>query len=114
IPYEVPGRDDLPDRVAAVLEVVYLVFNEGHTSTDADTLLRPDLCREAVRLGRLIVELLPGEPEAMGLLALMLLHDARRPARTRGGELVPLEEQDRGTWDRDMIREGTAVLGAAL
>jgi RNA polymerase sigma-70 factor (ECF subfamily) len=114
IPYEVPGRDDLPARVVAVLEVVYLVFNEGYASTDAVSLLRPDLCHEAVRLGHLIVELLPDEAEARGLLALMLLHDARRPARTHDGELVPLEEQDRGKWDRELIREGTAVLDAAL
>lgn len=114
IPYEVPGPDDLPARLAAVLEVVYLVFNEGYGATEADSFLRPDLCREAVRLGRLIVELMPGEPEARGLLALMLLHDARRPARVRDGELVPLEEQDRSRWDRAAIREGVAVLDAAL
>jgi len=114
IPYEVPGPDDLPARLAAVLEVVYLVFNEGYAATEAESFLRPDLCREAIRLGRLLVELMPGEPEARGLLALMLLHDARRPARVRDGELVPLEEQDRTRWDREAIREGTAVLDAAL
>jgi RNA polymerase sigma-70 factor (ECF subfamily) len=115
IPYEVPSRDDLPDRLAAVLACVYLIFNEGHTATDGPSLVRPDLCVEATRLGRLVVELLPDEPEARGLLALMLLTDARRPARAAAdGSLVPLEDQDRSLWDRGKIAEGTAVLDAAL
>src|SRR5436309_1921321 len=81
IPYEVPRRDDLPERLAAVLEVVYLIFNEGYAAAEAESYLRPDLCREAIRLGRLLVELLPDEAEPRGLLALMLLHHARRAAR---------------------------------
>src|SRR5205814_2750008 len=114
IPYEVPRPDDLPARLEAVLAVVYFVFNEGYSATETPGLVRPDLCAEAIRLGRLIVELLPGEPEARGLLALMLLHDSRRDARVAGGELVPLDEQDRGRWDRAAIAEGTVVLDAAL
>ena len=114
-PYEVPRKDDLPGRLAAVLACVYLIFNEGHTATDGPSLVRPDLCAEAMRLARLVVELLPDEPEARGLLALVLLTDARRPARTaRDGQLVPLEDQDRSLWDRDKIAEGTAILDAAL
>lgn len=115
IPYEVPRRDELPDRVGAVLAAVYLIFNEGYAATDGPSLIRPDLCAEAIRLGRLVVELLPAEPEASGLLALMLLTDARREARVGpDGSLVPLEDQDRGAWDRAKITEGTAVLDAAL
>lgn len=114
IPYEVPRPDDLPARLDAVLAVVYFVFNEGYSATETPGLIRPDLCAEAIRLGRLLVELLPDEPEARGLLALMLLHDSRRDARVAGGELVPLEEQDRARWDRAAIAEGTAVLDAAL
>lgn len=115
IPYEVPGPAELPERLAAVLATVYLIFNEGHTATAGPALLRPDLCAEAVRLARLAVELLPNEPEARGLLALLLLTDARRPARAGGeGALVPLEEQDRSRWDRTKVTEGTAVLHAAL
>jgi RNA polymerase sigma-70 factor (ECF subfamily) len=115
IPYEVPGPAELPERLAAVLATVYLIFNEGHTATAGPALVRPDLCAEAVRLARLAVELLPNEPEARGLLALLLLTDARRPARTRSeGALVPLEEQDRSLWDRAKATEGTAVLHAAL
>jgi RNA polymerase sigma-70 factor (ECF subfamily) len=115
IPYEVPRRDDLPPRLEAVLKTIYLIFNEGYAATESPGLFRPDLCAEAVRLGRLAVELMPDQPEAQGLLALMLLTDARRPARVNAaGELVPLEEQDRGLWVRGMIAEGTAVLDAAL
>ncbi len=103
IPYEVPERRDLPERLATVLHVVYLVFNQGYFT-------RPDLAAEAIRLGRLLVELLP-EPEAIGLLALMLLHDARRATRINGkGEVVPLEEQDRSQWQREQIKEGNALI----
>jgi RNA polymerase sigma-70 factor (ECF subfamily) len=115
IPYEVPARHKLPERVETVLSVLYLIFNEGYTSTDAPSLLRPDLVREAIRLARLAVELLPGEVEAHGLLALMLLTDSRRAARlTADGDLVPLEEQDRTLWDRAQIDEGVALLDRAL
>ena len=115
IPYEVPRREDLSERLGAVLACVYLIFNEGHTATDGPSLVRPDLCAEATRLARLVVELLPDEPEARGLLALVLLSDARRSARsTSNGQFVPLEEQDRALWDRDKIAEGTATLDAAL
>jgi RNA polymerase sigma-70 factor, ECF subfamily len=115
IPYEVPRRDVFSERLEAVQAVVYLVFNEGYASTEQHGLMRPDLSAEAIRLGRLLVELLPEELEAQGLLALMLLHDARREARLGpDGALVPLEEQDRARWDRAAIREGTALLDAAL
>jgi len=115
IPYEVPRREDLPDRLAAVLAVVYLIFNEGYAAAEAESYLRPDLCGEAIRLGRLLVELLPDEPEPRGLLALMLLHHARRAARLGpDGGIVPLDEQDRSAWDREEIREGTAILDSAL
>jgi RNA polymerase sigma-70 factor (ECF subfamily) len=115
IPYEVPRREDLPDRLAAVLAVIYLIFNEGYGAAEAESYLRPDLCGEAIRLGRLLVELLPDEPEPLGLLALMLLHHARRAARLGvDGGIVPLDEQDRSAWDRDEIREGTAILDSAL
>src|SRR5690349_4268709 len=104
IPYRVPDAEDLPGRVRAVLAVIYLIFNEGYASTSGDRLVRDDLCIEAIRLGRLVVELLPDEPEAMGLLALMLLVDSRRAARvTRDGDLVLLADQDRSRWDQDMI-----------
>lgn len=115
IPYEVPPREKLQERVDAVLSVVYLIFNEGYASTGAPSLVRPDLVLEAVRLARLVVALLPEVAEARGLLALMLLTDARRPARlTDEGDLVPLDEQDRARWDRAMIEEGTARLAEAL
>ncbi len=115
IPYEVPSRELLPQRLQTVLGVVYLVFNEGYAATDTPGLLRPDLCVEATRLGRLLVELMPHEPEVLGLFALMLLHDARRAARLRDdGTLVPLEEQDRSRWNRKAIDEGLAVLDTAL
>jgi RNA polymerase sigma-70 factor (ECF subfamily) len=114
IPYEVPSETDLPDRLDAVLRVVYLVFNEGYCASSGGSLTRHDLSREAVRLGRLLMELLP-EPEAVGLLALMLLQDSRRAARTSStGDLILLDEQDRSLWNRDQIAEGTALLERAL
>jgi len=114
IPYQVPVREELPDRLAAVLHVVYLVFNEGYSASAGDSLTRPDLSGEAIRLGRLLVELLP-EPEAIGLLALMLLHDARRAARTSdSGELVLLDAQDRALWNRAQMDEGRALVERAL
>jgi len=115
IPYEVPSRELLPERLQAVLGVVYLVFNEGYASTEHDGLVRPDLCAEAIRLARLLVELMPGEPEVRGLLALVLLHDARRPARVDpAGALVPLEAQDRSRWQQVTIGEGLDLLDTAL
>jgi RNA polymerase sigma-70 factor (ECF subfamily) len=115
IPYEVPPRAKLAERVDIVLSVLYLIFNEGYASTDAPSLLRPDLMAEAIRLARLAVELLPGSPEVQGLLALMLLVEARTPARlTAAGEFVPLDEQDRTRWRRKQIDEGAALLDAAL
>lgn len=115
IPYEVPAPAELPERLEAVLAVVYLVFNEGYVASFGDGLVRRDLTSEAVALGRLLVELLPGEPEVLGLAALMLLHDARRDARIGpSGELVPLEEQDRARWDREAIAEGLALLDRAV
>ena len=114
IPYEIPSRQDLPDRLDSVLHVIYLVFNEGYLASSGDSLTRPDLSAEALRLGRLLVELLP-EPEAQGLLALMLLHDARRAARTEpSGELILLEDQDRSLWNRAQIAEGIALVERAL
>jgi RNA polymerase sigma-70 factor, ECF subfamily len=114
IPYEIPSRADLPARLDSVLHVTYLVFNEGYAASSGATLTRPDLSAEAVRLGRLLVELLP-EPEAVGLLALMLLHEARRPARTTAdGEIVLLEEQDRSLWSREQIAEGVRLVEQAL
>ena len=115
IPFEVPAREKLAERIDTVLSVLYSIFNEGYASTDAPSLLRPDLVREAIRLARLAVELLPASAEARGLLALMLLTDARRAARlTPEGELVPLEEQDRSLWDRAEAEEGVRVLDEAL
>jgi RNA polymerase sigma-70 factor (ECF subfamily) len=114
IPYEVPTRADLPERLDAVLHVVYLVFNEGYSASSGPSLTRPDLSAEAIRLGRLIVELLP-DPEAVGLLALMLLQESRRAARTSPtGELVLLGDQDRSLWNRDQIVEGSALIERAL
>jgi RNA polymerase sigma-70 factor (ECF subfamily) len=115
IPFEVPGADRLTERLEGVLSTIYLVFNEGFSATSGESWIRADLCTEAIRLGRLVVELLPGEAEAEGLLALMLLHDARRAARTAAdGTLVPLEEQDRMLWDPALIEEGTRVLDVAV
>jgi RNA polymerase sigma-70 factor (ECF subfamily) len=115
IPFRVPAAADLPGRVDAVLAVVYLVFNEGYTSTSDDALVREELCAEAVRLGRLLDALLPAQPEVEGLLALMLLHDSRRRARTGPeGELITLERQDRSLWNRSGIQEGSALVEKAL
>jgi len=114
IPYDVPARANLPARLDAVLHVVYLVFNEGYSASAGASLTRPDLSGEAIRLGRLLAELLP-EPEVLGLLALMLLHEARRAARTTAaGDLVLLDEQDRSAWDRGAIAEGIALVEGAL
>ena len=114
IPYEVPSRADLPARLDTVLHVVYLVFNEGYSASSGDSIVRTDLSAEAIRLGRLLAELLP-DPEVLGLLALMLLHDARRAARTSAdGELVLLDEQDRSRWDRARIAEGAELVTRAL
>ena len=115
IPYQVPSDDLLPERFEAVMTVVYLIFNEGYAATAGESLLRPELCAEAIRLGRLLCELLPRQTEARGLLALMLLHDSRRLARVGGdGEIITLEEQDRSLWDKEQIREGTALAESAL
>ena len=114
IPYEVPLREDLPERLDTVLQVIYLVFNEGYSASSGDSLTRPDLSREAIRLGRLLLELLP-EPEVSGLLALMLLHESRRAARaTREGEIVLLDNQDRSLWNQSQIQEGSALVNQAL
>ncbi|MFJ4654641.1 RNA polymerase sigma factor [Nocardia sp. NPDC088792] len=115
IPYRVPADADLPARLDAVLAVVYLIFTEGHTATVGAQLIRTDLCTEGIRLGRLLTELMPGEPEVMGLLALMLLTDSRRAARTTvDGRLVPLPEQDRRQWDRALIAEGQVLVRECL
>src|SRR5690349_21541989 len=114
IPYEVPSRADLPERLETVLHVIYLVFNEGYFASAGDSLTRTDLSGEAIRLGRLLVDLLP-EPEALGLLALMLLLDARRAGRaTAEGEMILLEDQDRSSWNRAQIDEGTELVERAL
>jgi RNA polymerase sigma-70 factor (ECF subfamily) len=114
IPYQVPARADLPERLEAVLHVIYLVFNEGYSASSGDTHVRTDVSSEAIRLARLVVDLL-AEPEALGLLALMLLHDARRAARTSPtGELILLDEQDRALWNHEQIREGLALVRRAL
>jgi RNA polymerase sigma-70 factor, ECF subfamily len=114
IPYQVPSRIDLPARLDTVLHVIYLVFNEGYSASSGASLTRHDLSCEAIRLGRLLIELL-AEPEAMGLLALMLLHESRRPARTSpAGEVVLMEDQDRSLWNREQIAEGAALVERAL
>jgi len=114
IPYEVPTRADLPGRLDAVLQVIYLVFNEGYSASSGPSLTRHDVSAEAIRLGRLLVGLLP-EPEAVGLLALMLLHESRRTARSSpAGELILLDEQDRSLWNRDLVSEGAALVERAL
>ncbi len=114
IPYQVPTRTELPERLDAVLRVIYLVFNEGYEASSGASLTRHDLSAEAIRLGRLLVELLP-EPEALGLLALMLLHDSRRAARTSAsGELILLDDQDRSLWDRAQIAEGIQLVERSL
>jgi RNA polymerase sigma-70 factor (ECF subfamily) len=115
IPYRVPYEADLPERLKPVLAVVYLIFNEGYAASSGDRLVREDLCAEAIRLGRLLAELMPDEPEVMGLLALMLLTESRRETRTtQDGDLVLLTDQDRGRWDRELIAEGQAIVRASL
>ncbi len=114
IPYEVPPARDLPGRLASVQAVIYLIFNEGYAAATGDRLVRNDLCNEAIRLGRLLCELLPAEPENLGLLALMLLHDSRREARSVDGKLVTLEDQDRSLWDRAAISQGIELIERAL
>ena len=114
IPYQVPSRADLPERLASVLQVIYLVFNEGYAASSGESLTRGGLSAEAIRLGRLLVELLP-EPEAIGLLALMLLHESRRSARTTpDGDIVLLEDQDRSRWDAGLIAEGQTLVDRAI
>ena len=115
IPYEVPPERHLPERLASVQAVIYLIFNEGYTATTGDSLIRRELCSEAIRLGRTLCELAPQEGESLALLALMLLHDSRREARVNSqGELVPLDEQDRSLWDRGQIQEGLEHVERAL
>jgi RNA polymerase sigma-70 factor, ECF subfamily len=115
IPYRVPPDHILPERLRSVMGVLYLIFNEGYSATIGDALIRRELCGEAIRLGRVLAELMPDEPEVLGLLALMLLQDSRREARVSPtGELVLLEEQDRSRWDRRSIEEGTALVEKAL
>ena len=115
IPYRVPGDAELPDRLQSVLSVIYLVFNEGYTATEGDELIRADLCAEAIRLARLVAELMPDEPEALGLLALLLLTESRRDARTAAdGAMVLLPHQDRTRWNRDLIEEGQSIVRRCL
>jgi RNA polymerase sigma-70 factor (ECF subfamily) len=115
IPYRVPNEADLPDRLRAVLAVVYLIFNEGYTASSGDWLTRADLCAEAIRLGRVLAALMPDEPEVTGLLALMVLIESRRDARTDGdGRLVLLPDQDRSRWDRDLVAEGQSLVRKCL
>jgi RNA polymerase sigma-70 factor, ECF subfamily len=115
IPYRIPGAGELPERLHSVLGVVYLVFNEGHTASSGDRLVRDDLCAEAIRIGRVLLALMPGEPEVAGLVALMLLVHSRRAARTSdGGDLVRLSDQDRSRWDVGLIAEGHALVRRCL
>jgi RNA polymerase sigma-70 factor (ECF subfamily) len=116
IPYRVPRDADLPERLRSVLAVVYLIFNEGYVASSAEHSHRSELCAEAIRLGRLLVQLMPDEPEAWGLLALLLLIESRAPARTAagGGSLVLLADQDRTAWDRALIAEGQGIVRACL
>jgi RNA polymerase sigma-70 factor (ECF subfamily) len=115
IPYRVPSEADLPSRLRAVLAVIYLIFNEGYTASSGQSLVREELCTQAIRLGRLLAELMPDEGEVMGLLALMLLSESRRSSRTTsGGALVRLADQDRGRWNRDLIAEGQALVRQCL
>jgi RNA polymerase sigma-70 factor, ECF subfamily len=114
IPYEIPSVDRIADRLSAVQAVIYLIFNEGYAASTGQNLIRNDLCAEAIRLGRVLCELLPDEPENLGLLALMLLQDSRREARVNNGELVTLEEQDRSRWDASEIDEGVNLVQRAL
>jgi RNA polymerase sigma-70 factor (ECF subfamily) len=115
IPYAVPPAEQLPIRLASVQAVIYLIFNEGYAATSGDHLIRRELCQEAIRLARVLCQLLPGEPENLGLLALMLLHDSRAGARVNpSGQLVPLEEQDRSLWDQSEIEEGLDIAEKAL
>jgi RNA polymerase sigma-70 factor, ECF subfamily len=115
IPYRIPADEELPDRLTGVLAVVYLIFNEGYAAAAGERLVKGELCGEAIRLGRLLARLMPDDPEVAGLLALMLLHDARRTARVdEHGRYVALDEQDRRQWDQGRIREGVMTLDAAL
>jgi len=114
IPYEVPAAERLPERLGAVQAVIYLIFNEGYTASSGGELIRAGLCGEAIRLGRVICELMPHDAESLGLLALMLIQDSRRDARVRGGVLVTLDEQDRSLWDRNAIEEGSTILDRVL
>jgi RNA polymerase sigma-70 factor (ECF subfamily) len=115
IPYRVPGDAELPNRLRSVLAVIYLVFNEGYTASEGDELIRADLCAEAIRLARLLAELMPDEPEVLGLLALLLLTESRRDARTAAdGTMVLLPDQDRACWDRALIAEGQAIVRRCL
>ncbi|MDQ1382744.1 MAG: polymerase sigma-70 factor, subfamily [Actinomycetota bacterium] len=115
IPYRIPRDAELPSRLRPVLTVIYLIFNEGYTASEGDALIRADLCAEAIRLGRLLVELMPDEPEALGLLALLLLTESRRVARTAGdGTIVLLPDQDRTRWDHDLVAEGQAIVRRCL
>lgn len=114
IPYEIPPPDRLPERLSSVQTVIYLIFNEGYTATSGTDLVRKDLCAEAIRLARVLNELIPDDAESLGLLALMLLHDSRRDARIVHGELITLEDQDRSLWDRGAIAEGLSAVEKAL
>jgi len=114
IPYEVPNAERLPERLISVQAVIYLIFNEGYAAASGDKLIRTDLCAEAIRLARVLNDLMPNHGENLGLLALMLLHNSRREARMRDGQLVTLEDQDRSLWDQNEIEEGLALVNQAL